>query len=447
MMLKESQKNQNNDNSDIHEQIPANHLTDPPNDEKYLTYDCSNFDAMKEITSTSMDLLKGIYAYGFDIPSVIQAKSIPPMAHKRDLIAQSQSGTGKTGAFAIGMLTRINPSEHYLQGIIVAHTKELARQIHHVISEISKFMNIKIHLCIGGIDIKTNYNDALSAHIWIGTPGRIIHLIDKDVERTKHRRGKQCIFVLDRLNMLVLDEVDKLLEQPFLDQIKVLLKYIPQKTQICIFSATYKEAALETTSHFMRNPVKILLEPEKVNLELIKHFKVNVMEERYKYDTLAEMYHHINICQTVIFTNSINKADYLADRLSADGHSVGTIHSKLSDIERCNVLTEFRNMNTRVLVATDLISRCIDVQQVGLVINYDVPSDAENYIHRIGRSGRYGKTGVAINLTTKSRFDRDTLKYIEDIYKLKIDDLPSLEHVNYYLTGANGYNLNDVNKT
>jgi translation initiation factor 4A len=423
--LQEEQQELQEEQQELQQDLQEEFLEEPKIN--YQEIDYKQFDQIEALCNGNSDLLKGIFTYGFERPSPIQAKAIQPMADGRDLIAQSQSGTGKTGAFSIGMLLRINPLLKYPQGLIIANTRELASQIHYVLTNIANFMNIKVALCIGGIDVKSNLNTALNSHILIGTPGRIVDLISR--QSYKHK-------LFEKLEIVVLDEADVLLKDDFLDKIKKILLATPKETQICIFSATFSEDALDLTKRFLVNPVHILVEKEKVSLNLIKHYKINVEEERNKYDVLTELYQNINICQAVIFVNSIDKADMVSDKMIHDGHSVGVIHSKLPDIERSKILTEFRNMHTRVLIATDIISRGIDVQQVGLVINYDIPSEPDKYIHRVGRSGRYNKTGVAINFVTKSRFDRDNISHIEDKYTIEINDLPSLETVSNYLVGG-----------
>jgi len=398
-----------------------------------VTYD--QFDQMDALCTDGGELLKGIFTYGFEIPSQIQMKAITAMADGVDLIAQSQSGTGKTGAFTIGLLTKINPKEGRPQGIIIANTRELAMQIHYVITNISKFMNINISLCIGGTsgkDTKTNLEEASKSHILVGTPGRLVDLIERSNTSKSHKK------LFDDIKILVLDEADALLVSDFLIQTQKILGHIPRETQVCIFSATYPNEILEITSHFMKaDKVHILVKKENINLDLIKSYMIDVVEEKNKYEVLTDMYKNINICQAVIFINSIERSNLLACRLTNDGHSVGIIHSKMSDIERSGTLTEFRNMNIRVLIGTDIISRGIDIEQVGLVINYDIPSDEKQYIHRVGRSGRFHKTGVAINFVTKN--DAEKIRNIETTYNIKISPLPTLDIVNHYLTGANGY--------
>lgn len=381
------------------------------------------------------ELLRGIYGYGFDRPSEIQSKTIIPICEGRDLIAQAQSGSGKTGAFGIGALTRVKTELKGPQVIIIGNTRELALQILNVLNELGAHTNIKNCLCVGGTlgnSTMKNLEEARKSHILIGTPGRLNDLINKDK------------LLVKEIKLLILDEADYLLVRDFIAQIKLITKAIPKDTQICLFSATYPPDVLEMTKYFMHDPVKILIKNEEVSVELIKNYFVNVKYEEYKYDTLVEFYQKLSVCQAVIFVNSINKAEELGNKLKDDGHTVGIIHSKMDDLERREVLKLFRTSRYRILVATDIISRGIDVQQVGLVINYDIPKDSEQYIHRVGRSGRFGKIGVAISLVTDHFQDIKKMQFIEKTYKIDFLPLPSLEIVNTFLTGLNGYSFTEL---
>jgi translation initiation factor 4A len=404
-----------------------------------------NFDEM-ECIYTNEPLLKGIMGFGFEQPSPIQSKAITNISRGLDVIAQAQSGTGKTGAFSIGVLTLVDPNKKYPQAIIMANTKELAIQIHHVISSLAINLKLTVNLCIGGVMGKNssiNLKESYQSHILVCTPGRLIDLMERDDAK------KNKIRLLDGLRIMVCDEADALLEKDFLPQIQNIIKKIPRDCQICLFSATYSDKQIEMTKSFMNNPYKILVPKDKLSVDLIRHYKVNTRYEEYKYDVLSELYKEINICQAIIFVNSIKRAIELSERLSADKHTVGTIHSELSDIERSDILKEFRTASVRVLVTTDIIGRGIDVQRVGLVINYDMPNEPQQYIHRVGRTGRMKKSGVAINFVTANRNDRDKicerdvnkLFAIESEYNIRVDDLPQLEYVNNYLTGMNGYSI------
>jgi translation initiation factor 4A len=387
-------------------------------------------------------LLKGIYDYGFEKPSIIQAKCIKPIADGKDLIAQAQSGSGKTGAFVIGVLMKVDPTKEVPQAVILANTRELASQIRDVTKEMGRHMGIKVALCVGGIQqqhnrTEFNLKDAQMSHILVCTPGRLNGLIKSSNE------------LLNNLKILILDEADQLLSDDFIGQIQSIIKEIPSKTQICLFSATTNSKNIQNTKkHFMNNPVELHIKKEKIKVDQIKNYIFDAENENNKYSVLVDIYQNINICQAVIFVNSKERASELAHKLRRDGHSVGLIHRDLPDHERTETLKKFRKTITRILVATDIIARGIDVQQVGLVINYDIPNGdgyEEQYIHRVGRSGRYGKLGVAINILTNDKMEWYRLKDISKDYGVKFNSLPKLEEVNYYLSGMNGYNYKELN--
>jgi len=385
-------------------------------------------------------LLKGIYDYGFEKPSLIQSKCIKPFIEGRDLIAQSQSGSGKTGAFTIGALMKIKPEIKLPQVIILANTKELATQIKNVVSEIGKYINIKITLCIGGIDsdnrIDIVIKDAENSQILVCTPGRLNGLFNYNKK------------LFDSVSLLIIDEADQLLSEDFLPQIQTIIGSVPKNTQICLFSATtHTKNIQENKEHFLvNNPIELKLKREEVKVDTIRNYIVDATEEEKKYKILIDLYKGITICQAVIFVNTIEKANSLFKKLQRDNHSVGVIHSNMDDKDRSKTLKNFRKTLTRILVATDIIARGIDVQQVGLVINYDVPSGREfieKYIHRVGRSGRYGKLGVSINIVTDENDKNDwhKLKAISNHHKIRMAFLPELNEINHFLSGIKGYNF------
>lgn len=422
--------------TDNKERKPADNSSNDDKDKDYQNLDFTNFDDFL-FEYHNGELIKGIYSYGFEKPSPIQSKAIMPICDGRDVIAQAKSGSGKTGAFVIGALTRINIDNKFVQVVILANTRELALQIYHVLVNIGLFVKMKVCLCVGGnVDTMSNLNDAYESHVLICTPGRLYGLIEKDTYNKKTK-----IKLLDRLKILIIDEADMLLGRNFIDQIKNIINNVPKETQICLFSATYSEATLELTTKFMTRPVSILVESEKISVEAIKNYYIDVERNDYKYETLIELYQKVSVCQAVIFVNSVETAIEISNRLNRDGYPIGVIHSKLDDVQRLDIMKKFRLTQTRILIATDLISRGIDVQQVGLVINYDVPSRSEQYIHRVGRSGRYGKIGVAITFCTHDKIDTYRMKDIERDYNIKFSELPVLDEINNYLTGLNGFKI------
>lgn len=357
------------------------------------------------------ELLRGIFAYGFEKPSNIQHKSIPIINKGKDLIAQSQSGTGKTGAFTIGILNKLDVSLQRTQFIIVTPTHELAKQIYEVITELSKYMKITIAKVIG----KTNINESINElrrdpQIIVATPGRLIDMINR-----KH-------IYTDDIKSFVLDEADEMLSSGFMDTIYNIIRTLPKSAQILLFSATLPPEILELTKHFMNNPESILVNKEELTLEGIRQFYIKLDQYNWKFDVLFELYETINITQSIIYINSKNVLNNLYQKLINENYPVSYIHGDMEQKDRENNLHNFKSGTTRVLLSTDLLSRGIDIQQLSLVINFDLPRDKETYIHRIGRSGRYGRKGVSINLVTTD--EMNAMKEIETFYNTKVEEMP-----------------------
>ena len=357
-------------------------------------------------------LLKGIYSTGFENPSIIQQKAIVPLIDKKDLIAQSQSGTGKTGTFCIGVLQRVNPSLNKTQGLILSPTRELARQTYNVIKDLgSKIEGLRVKLSIGGTR-GDNFSrwERENDHIIIGTPGRIID----NVRRKKIN--------LNYLNIFVLDEADEMLSKGFIDQIYEMFQIIPQNSQVALFSETIPEEVLKLAKKIVKNPVKILVKKDQITLEGIKQYYVGLERKEHKIEVLIDLFDTISVTQSIIFVNRKRDAEYVYDFLKSKGFGISLITGNLSQDERNQVIKDFREGKTRVLLTTGLLARGFDVQQVSLVINFDLPQDKENYIHCTGRSGRFGRKGIAINLVTNKEYSY--LREIETYYKTKIEELP-----------------------
>lgn len=363
-----------------------------------------------ENMNLKVPIMRGIYGYGFEKPSSIQQKAITKIATGRDIIGQSQSGTGKTGAFTIGILNAIDEKIQSTQAMILSPTRELAEQIYSVFSAIGTYTKIKIQLCIGG-----TYTEKMDkCQVLIGTPGRILDML-------KH--GK---IQLARLKIFTLDEADEMLSKGFKEQIYDIFQYIPKTTQVLLFSATMPKDILEMTQKFMRTPIHILVKKEELTLEGIKQYYIQVEREDWKFETLIDLYKTFEVTQCVIFCNSKQKVEMITQRLTESGYSVSGIHSDLPN--RREIMEQFKIGKTRILISTDLLSRGIDVQHISLVINYDIPKSKETYIHRIGRSGRFGRKGIAINFITLS--DVNNLKEIETFYNTQIDEMPGNIKIN-----------------
>jgi len=367
-----------------------------------------NFDDM----NLSENLLRGIYAYGFEKPSAIQQRAIMPLCKNVDIIAQAQSGTGKTATFTIGILHSLDFSVPECQALILAPTRELAQQIQKVVLALGDYLSVRCHACIGGTRVRDDINKLQSGvHVVVGTPGRVYDMLCRRVLRP------------DSIKLFILDEADEMLSRGFKDQIYDIFQVLPPRTQVGLFSATMPPEALEITQRFMTNPVQILVKRDELTLEGIKQFYISVEREEWKLDTLCDLYDTLNITQAVIFCNTRRKVDWLTDKMRGREFTVSSTHGDIGQKERDIILNEFRTGSSRVLITTDLLARGIDVQQVSLVINYDLPRNLENYIHRIGRSGRFGRKGVAINFVTND--DVRTLRELETFYNTTIDEMPA----------------------
>ena len=357
------------------------------------------------------ELLRGVFGYGFEEPSAIQQRAILPIIEAHDVLAQAQSGTGKTGTFSIAALQRIDVNVKAPQALMLAPTRELALQIQKVVIALAFHMDIKVHACIGGTSFQEDAEGLRDAQIVVGTPGRVFD----NIQRRK--------FKTDHIKMFILDEADEMLSSGFKEQIYQIFTLLPPTTQVVLLSATMPNDVLEVTTKFMRNPVRILVKKDELTLEGIQQFYINVEEELYKYDCLTDLYDSISVTQAVIFCNTRRKVEELTQKLRADSFTVSSIYSDLPQQERDVIMKEFRSGSSRILISTDLLARGIDVQQVSLVINYDLPTNKENYIHRIGRGGRFGRKGVAINFVTDQ--DVGMMREIEKFYSTQIEEMPA----------------------
>ncbi len=375
---------------------------------EYESY--SSFDDM----NLNKSILRGIYAYGFEKPSSIQQKAIVPIISQRDIIAQAQSGAGKTGTFSIGVLQRIDTNNSEEQALILSPTRELARQTYSVINALSRYTDITLREVIGGykqFQKPRHKQDNKSVNIIVGTPGKVLDDLSHD--RINHKTIK----------ILVLDEADEMLSKGFSEQIQKIFMYLNKETQIALFSATMSKEVLDLTEEFMNHPYKILVKNDELTLEGIKQFHIYVEKETYKFDTLCDLYASIAINQAIIYCNTRKKVHYLTTKLRENNFTISCIYGEMSQTDRNKVMENFRTGDTRILITTDILARGIDVQQVSLVINYDIPNEVEIYIHRVGRTGRYNKRGLAITFCTN--YDMEQLKYIEKFYSTEIKELPS----------------------
>ncbi|CAB4304258.1 unnamed protein product [Prunus armeniaca] len=357
------------------------------------------------------DVLRGIYQYGYEKPSSIQQRAVRHIIDGHDVIAQAQSGTGKTSMIALSVCHMVDTSCREVQALILCPTRELALQTEKVILAVGNFINIQVHACVGGKSVGEDIRKLENGvHVVCGTPGRVFDMIKR---RTLSTRA---------IKLLVLDESDEMLSTVFKDQIYDVYRYLPPDLQVCLISATLPREILEMTNKFMTEPVRILVKRDELTLEGIKQFFVSVEREEWKFDTLCDLYDTLTITQAVIFCNTKRKVDWLTEELRSNNFTVSSMHGDMPQKEREAITQEFRSGNSRVLITTDVWARGLDVQQVSLVINFDLPNNRELYIHRIGRSGRFGRKGVAINFVKSD--DIKILRDIEQYYSTQIDEMP-----------------------
>jgi translation initiation factor 4A len=357
-------------------------------------------------------LLRGVYAMGFEKPSAIQQKAIVPIRDGKDVLAQAQSGTGKTGTFTIGSLCKVDPTLRQIQVLVLAPVRELAQQIESVAKHLSSYMGIYVYSATGGTPLREDIKAIeKGCQFLVGTPGRIFDLMNRNV------------LSRDNIRVLIFDEADQMLEDRFKEQVMCILdKGFPKSTQVALFSATMDENVLDVAAQLLNNPVKILVNANSVPLDGIKNFYVELEREEWKFDTLCDLYQRLTISQALIYCNKRQRAEWLAEKMSSQGFPISCIHGEMDVEERKRRMTNFRSGAVRVLISTDLLARGIDVQQVSLVINYELPVQKENYIHRIGRAGRFGRKGVTINLICPE--EKKSLSDIQEHWGISLETLP-----------------------
>ena len=362
----------------------------------------------------STDLLRGIYAYGYEKPSPIQRKAIQPILKKKDMIAQAQSGTGKTATFTIGALASLQLQDKSTQVLILSPTRELSKQSTDVVSGIGSMMKgLVVKNLVGGSSIDEDSDNLKNnvPHVICGCPGRVYDMLRRQQIHSK------------KIKLFILDEADELLTTGFKEQVYNIFQFLPSDVQVVLFSATLPPYINTITSKFMRDPVRISVKAEQLTLEGISQYYVAIDDDRHKYATLKDLYQVISMSQCIIYCNSVKRVADLYDAMMEDGFPVCCIHSSMDKKERDEAFVEFKTGKCRVLISSNVTARGIDVQQVSVVINFDVPKCVHTYLHRIGRSGRWGRKGVGINLITKR--DVGKLKEIETHYSTQINEMPA----------------------
>ena len=356
------------------------------------------------------ELLLGLHEAGFEKPSPIQEESIPVILSGRDILARAKNGTGKTGAFTIPCLEKLNVQKKKIQAIILVPTRELALQSAQVCKTLGKHLNLQVMVTTGGTSLKDDIIRLQSTvHIVVATPGRVLDLASKGV----------C--VLDECEMMVLDEADKLLSpQDFLPVVEQIIEFLPKERQIMLFSATFPSTIKSFRDKWLTKPYEINLMDELTLKGITQYYAF--VEEKQKVHCLNTLFSKLQINQSIIFCNSTNRVELLAKRITQLGYSCFYIHAKMQQSHRNRVFHDFREGKCRNLVCSDLLTRGIDIQAVNVVFNFDFPRSAETYLHRIGRSGRFGHLGLAINLITHE--DRVNLYKIEQELGTEISPIP-----------------------
>ena len=375
------------------------------------SYEISSFDELENIDH---NILRGIFGYGFEKPSPIQKKTIKPIIAGRDIIAQAQSGTGKTAAFSIGALSLINLKENNTQVLVLSPTRELTTQTAKVMSSIGSMMDgLRVKTLFGGssTEEQSGFLKKTSPHIICGCPGRVHDMM---------RRGN---ITTKTIKLIILDEADEMLSQGFKEQVYNIFQYFDNNIQVALFSATLSEEIQPIINKIMRNPVEITMKAEMLTLEGISQYFVAVEDDRQKYLTLKDIFSAISLSQCIIYCNSVKRVADLYEAMSEDVFPVCCVHSNMDTKDREHAFNEFKNGSCRVLISSNVTARGIDIQLVSTVINFDIPKDVHTYLHRIGRSGRWGRKGVGINFIT--RRDIPKLKEIEEYYACQINEMPS----------------------
>jgi ATP-dependent RNA helicase DDX6/DHH1 len=355
------------------------------------------------------ELLMGIYEKGFERPSPIQEESIPIALTGSDILARAKNGTGKTAAFSIPAIEKIDQTKNAIQVLLLVPTRELALQTSQVCKELAKHLNIQIMVTTGGTSLRDDIMRLYQpVHLLVGTPGRVLDLANKGVCNLR-----EC-------SMLVMDEADKLLSPEFQPLVEQLIGYLPQNRQILLYSATFPVTVKSFKDKFLRKPYVINLMDELTLKGVTQYYAF--VEERQKVHCLNTLFSKLQINQSIIFCNSVNRVELLAKKITELGYSCFYIHAKMLQSHRNRVFHDFRNGACRNLVSSDLFTRGIDIQAVNVVINFDFPKNSETYLHRVGRSGRFGHLGLAVNLITFE--DRFNLHRIEQELGTEIKSIP-----------------------
>jgi len=391
--------------------------TDPDYNETPEEID--TYDSSYEINSWDeldipADLLRGIYGHGFEKPSPIQKKAIKPIILKKDIIAQAQSGTGKTATFTIGALSNVNTKDKDVQVMVLSPTRELSIQTANVFNAVGSMMEgLEVQILIGGNSIDEDIQNLKNKHpqVVVGCPGRVFDMIRRNTFNSR------------KVKLVILDEADEMFSSGFKEQVYNIFQSLHKDIQVALFSATIPSYIYPITQKLMRDPIRISVKAEQLTLDGITQYFVAVEDDKQKYNTLKDLYSLISVSQCIIYCNSVKRVSDLYEAMTEDGFPVCCIHSSMDKVARDNAFMEFRHGKFRVLISSNVTARGIDIQQVSVVINFDICKCVHTYLHRIGRSGRWGRKGVGINLIT--RRDISKMKEIEAHYACEIKEMPN----------------------
>jgi len=377
-------------------------------------YDTSNDIKSWDDLDLDSNLLRGVFSYGFENPSPIQKRAIKPIILGKDVVAQAQSGTGKTATFTIGALANIDISKDFTQVLVLSPTKELTLQTAKVFESLGGMIEgLRVQSLYGGsvIEEGSSFSNKNVPHVICGCPGRVFDMMRRDKITSK------------KIKLIILDEADEMLSAGFKDQVYNIFQYLKADVQVVLSSATLPESLNAIIGKIMREPIKIKVKREMLTLEGIKQYFIGVDDDRQKYATLKDLFSYLSIAQCIIYCNSVKRVQDLYEAMKEDEFPVCRIHSHIDRVERENAFNDFRVGKSRVLISSNVTARGIDIQQVSIVINFDIPKCVHTYLHRIGRSGRWGRKGVGINFIT--RRDVAKMKEIENHYSTQISEMPS----------------------
>jgi translation initiation factor 4A len=376
----------------------------------YASFKISSWDELEINTN----LLRGIYAYGFEKPSPVQQQAIKPLIMGKDIVIQAQSGTGKTATFSIGALANVDITNNNTQVLVLSPTKELTIQTAKVFECLGNMMEgLRVQALYGGslVEEGSSFSNKKIPHIICGCPGRVFDMMRRDKISSK------------KIKLIILDEADEMLSSGFKEQVYNIFQQLSNNIQVALVSATLPDSINTIVDKIMRDPIRISVKRDMLTLEGIGQYYIAVDDDRQKYSTLKDIFGIIAMSQCIIYCNSVKRVQDLYEAMREDEFSVCRIHSGMEKNERADAFNEFKFGTTRVLISSNVTARGIDIQQVSIVVNFDIPKCVNTYLHRIGRSGRWGRKGVGINLIT--RRDVAKLKEIEEHYSTQITEMPA----------------------